>query len=593
MHRPYIFIIFIFFIIGARYAAAPIPQEKPSASQTQINKTASEEIKERYRPQLHFQLAKSDKPLNNREIELYRDIIELQKKADWEQADILIKKIDNPVLMGYVNSQRLLHNDYKPSKDDFTKWMTFYADHPQAASISKKTPDMQSQYESRITGTMADLRYFAKGSKYISENYKSGERYELNLVKDELQKYLARGAVTAALNFFNKHRVQSYIDPIDKSQILAEIAAYYLYLGKREDARRTAFKAVQSSDQAPLAGWVMGLTEWMNGNMVDATRFFTMASKAPYASPWMTSAAAYWGARAATRAKLFSDVSPLLARAVRNQRTFYGLIATKAMGYGYDFNWTMPEYTSANRDVLMAYDAGARAIALSQIGDMGSAEDELFALPVKNNPELSLAAIAFANHHNLAGYAMRFSLATPNPTGDYYDGGLYPISSWTEGNKDADIAMLNAFIRQESRFRTKAKSSSGALGLMQVMPDTAAYITEDDGYKNSSGQRLLNTPEINVQIGTDYLNHLLKLDVVDGDLFGLAIAYNAGPGKLARWKKDLKVKDPLLFIELIPSSETRAFVERIATNYWIYQMQMGIEPATLMAVAQGDWPVLE
>jgi len=62
---------------------------------------------------------------------------------------------------------------------------------------------------------------------------------------------------------------------------------------------------------------------------------------------------------------------------------------------------------------------------------------------------------------------------------------------------------------------------------------------------------------------------------------------------LRKWKNDLKIDDPLLFIELIPASETRAFVERVLTNYWAYQMQMGIEPKTLMAVAQGNWPKLD
>ena len=76
-------------------------------------------------------------------------------------------------------------------------------------------------------------------------------------------------------------------------------------------------------------------------------------------------------------------------------------------------------------------------------------------------------------------------------------------------------------------------------------------------------------------------------------MFSLAIAYNAGPGKLSRWKKEIAIKDPLLFIELIPSSETRAFVERVLTNYWIYQMQMGIEPTTLLKVAEGHWPVAD
>ncbi len=545
-------IIALIIMMATPSLANPLPIKKPieTVNEKPVTYVAPPTLKRDY-----------TKPLNRREIQLYRDIFDLQHQKKWDDAKILIDKIDNPVLIDYV--------------------------------LARQNQTPRPKRQSQIQGTLADLRYFARGSKYISENYKSGQRYELNLVKKEVTKYLDRSAVSSALSFFNNHRVQSYIDPIDKSQILAEIASHYLYLKKYKKARSTALRAIKSSDQAPLAGWVMGLSAWMNGDMVEATKYFTLAANAPYASPWMTSAASYWGARAAMRAKLFPQVSPLLAKAAKKQRTFYGLIATLALGYGYDFNWTMPEFTAVHKDMLMSHATGARAVALMAIGQINLAEAELFSLPVKKNPKMAEAAIAFANHHNLAGYAMRFSSALPNPAGGYYDAGLFPISTWTKNVKGADTAMLNAFIRQESRFHVGAQNATGATGLMQIMPNTAAFVTNDSIYKTTTGRRLLSNPKNNVEIGSGYLNHLLELEAVNNDLFGLAIAYNAGPGNLRKWKNDLKIDDPLLFIELIPSSETRAFVERVLTNYWIYQMQLGIEPKTLMDVAQGDWPKLD
>ncbi len=414
----------------------------------------------------------------------------------------MINKIDHPILIDFVYAQKL------------------------------GTP--LPQKSSQIQGTLSELRYFSKGSKYISEKYNSGQRYELRLVRQEVTRYLDRSAVSAALSYFNNHRVQSYIDPIDKSQILADMASRYLYLKRPERAYKTAMKAFKASDQAPLAGWVLGLSAWMNGDMVEATKYFTAAANAPYASPWMTAAASYWGARAATRAKLFKEVSPLLAKAVRNQRTFYGLIATKALGYGYDFNWTMPDYTSQHRDRLYSHPVGAQVVALTKIGQLQSAEELLFTLPVKTNPQMAEAAIAFAHHNNLAGYAMRHSLAIENRAGGFYDAGLFPISSWT--NRVQNKALANAFIRQESRFRINAKNGTGATGLMQIMPNTAAFITNDGRYKAKDGQARLLNPRTNVKIGAQYLDHLLGLEAVNEDLFGLAIAYNAGPGKIRRWK---------------------------------------------------------
>ena len=70
------------------------------------------------------------------------------------------------------------------------------------------------------------------------------------------------------------------------------------------------------------------------------------------------------------------------------------------------------------------------------------------------------------------------------------------------------------------------------------------------------------------------------------------MAYNAGPGKLARWEKTVNYdNDPLLFIESIPVAETRIFVERVLTNYWIYRLKYHQNTDSLEDVASGTWPV--
>jgi len=69
------------------------------------------------------------------------------------------------------------------------------------------------------------------------------------------------------------------------------------------------------------------------------------------------------------------------------------------------------------------------------------------------------------------------------------------------------------------------------------------------------------------------------------------IAWNAGPGNLMKWQKRLSdVDDPLLFIESIPAYETRAFVERVMTNFWIYRIRLGEELTSLEDVASGRRP---
>ena len=590
-HKFYALLAFLllFLAVPITVWAQPFPVQKPAflqeaSPQPLLQKTDTSNITK----------TPSGKPLNNRDIALYKEIYRLQELAQWDKANAIIPKIDNGILMGHVTAQRYLHTKYKPSASELQRWLSLYSELPQSVAIAKLTGQIKSRYKKRVIGTIEELRYFSRGSKYFSTKYKNSQRKEVSFVKREIAKNLNRGAATIALNHLENHPINRYIDPIDKSQILADIASVYLYLGHTSKARRTALKAVKLSTQTPVAPWIMGLTAWMNQDFKDAAKYFTLAANAQYASPWMTSAAAYWGARASTRAGLYKDVSGLLTKAVRNQRTFYGLIATKALGYGFDFNWTMPQMSPKTLNILQQYPASARAVALAQIGQLRLAEAELHSLNVKKNDQLAEATIALANHYNLAGFAMRFSLATPNPAGGYYDAGLFPVSSWTKTiSKTADTPLLNAFIRQESRFNINARNATGATGLMQIMPNTAAFITDNNQYKTSEGQKLLSNPATNIKIGQDYLDHLLDLKVVNNDLFHLAVAYNAGPGKLGRWKRELKVTDPLLFIELIPSSETRAFVERVATNYWIYQMQMSIDTPTLDAVAAGRWPQME
>ena len=71
----------------------------------------------------------------------------------------------------------------------------------------------------------------------------------------------------------------------------------------------------------------------------------------------------------------------------------------------------------------------------------------------------------------------------------------------------------------------------------------------------------------------------------------MAAAYNGGPGNLAKWQNHVGADiDPLLFIESLPSRETRLFIERVLANFWIYRQRLGQETPSLDQVAAGTWP---
>ena len=128
------------------------------------------------------------------------------------------------------------------------------------------------------------------------------------------------------------------------------------------------------------------------------------------------------------------------------------------------------------------------------------------------------------------------------------------------------------------------------MGLMQIMPRTASFIAGDRKFR-SSKKSLLFSPETNMQLGQRYIEVLLNDPQINGNLFLMAAAWNGGPGNLRKWLKKINyLKDPLFFIESIPSQETRHFIERVITNLWIYRDRLNQRKISLEEVATGKWP---
>jgi soluble lytic murein transglycosylase-like protein len=165
---------------------------------------------------------------------------------------------------------------------------------------------------------------------------------------------------------------------------------------------------------------------------------------------------------------------------------------------------------------------------------------------------------------------------------------IKPSDGW-----QVDPAIVHAIARQESKFEMRVVSSSDARGLMQVLPSTAAGTMKDTTLDNPGAKAKLFDPAFNLSVGQRYVKKMFEFGTPDGNLFHLVAAYNGGPGNLQKWLKEVEHRgDPLLFIESIPSRETRGYVERVVANYWIYQDRLGEAKTTLDQVARGEWPVM-
>jgi soluble lytic murein transglycosylase-like protein len=125
---------------------------------------------------------------------------------------------------------------------------------------------------------------------------------------------------------------------------------------------------------------------------------------------------------------------------------------------------------------------------------------------------------------------------------------------------------------------------------MQIMPATASYVTGDASLRGAGMQRL-HDPSFSLEVGQRYVAYLARHDQVEGDLIRVLAAYNNGPGNLARWLPAARHRtDPFLFIESIPVTETRSFVQRVLAYSWIYAARLGLPAPSLDALAAGQFP---
>jgi len=149
----------------------------------------------------------------------------------------------------------------------------------------------------------------------------------------------------------------------------------------------------------------------------------------------------------------------------------------------------------------------------------------------------------------------------------------YPLAWWSLVQEAAatysiDPFLVLAVMREESNFSPTAVSSSGARGLMQLLPSTAKWILESK-LNQPFHEDDLDDPEVNISLGTWYLRHLLEQ--VDFDLAKAAAAYNGGPGNLQRWIAASPVTHPVDLPAVLASSETREYLTKVLNSWLAYR----------------------
>jgi len=547
--------------------------------------------------------------LGKADVRRYRRIFDLGEAGRWERVDALIDKLDNEILVGHALAQRYLHpTEYWTPFREAKAWMAEYHDLPYAPRLyrlaQQRRPEDAHGRVHRPSYARRDhaMAGGGRGRNRVGSIETLSTRASTARARGILRQVrynVLRTRLTITENYLNRDDIAADLRPVEQDRGRAMVAAGWYYYGDDAEAAELAdAAAARSGAQVPMAHWIAGLAAWRRGEIAEAVPHFTALARHDGVARGAAAAGAYWTARAKLRLHEPAAMSRWLRTAAEHPRTFYGMLAAEALGVRWPLGFDAAEPDAADAESLRhlaGIPAGRRALALLQVGERARARRELLGIDGWDDPERvgtllmaaergGMAALAYRLGSRLAGAAdARLAPAEVNAA-------LYPLPPWRPATGfRMDRALLYALMRRESRFRPEAQSGAGARGLMQLMPATASYMARRENFKYS--RRALFRPELNLDLAQRYLRYLLQTKQVQGDLVRLVAAYNAGPGNLAHWLADTAHHgDPLLFIESMPSRETRLFVERILTNLWVYRERLGQDAPSRAALASGSWP---
>ncbi len=354
-----------------------------------------------------------------------------------------------------------------------------------------------------------------------------------------------------------------------------------------------------SADAVPGASnartlWRTGLAAWRAGDIALAADRFTHLADDQQLDGETLARAAFWAARANLRARQPQQVARLLRLAAQGSDEFYGLLAQRTLDERIDLRRHEDELEGSMLDLLIRYPGARRAIALGQVGERDLAEAEIRRLADGAQPDLVQAVVTLAATLELPSAQIE-PVTQPRRDDGRRDGDGYPVPRWQPaGGYRLEPSLVHAVIRAESGFNAGARSPKGALGLMQVMPDTARHVAKLTRLAYLGEGWLLHPPN-NMAVGQAWLEQLAATKTVDRNLIHLVTAYNAGEGRLIGWlAKELHDvgDDPLLFVESVPIAETRGYIKKVLGNLWTYQSRLGEPSPSLQALAENRWPVV-
>ena len=536
--------------------------------------------------------------IDKSDVRNYKYAFSALEQNDFEEADNYLQKIDSNIIMGHVLAQKYLSPKYKTKYAELKEWLEEYNDLPMAGKIYKLAVKKGGAKGLVKPKKQREAAYISGWKNEDIDHLNASDKKYIRQQVVKFRKNLNKGKTKIARQVLEQKRFRMKAPNKYWDDMAATLSMKYLVDNYLQLAFKWSSKAAARGTSG-MGAWVAGLSSWQQKKYKTAAKYFDKLASSSNPDEWLVSAGGYWGYRAYEKLKNSVKAKQMLQKAAKYKHTFYGILAAYQLGEPMDYNWDAVTYLN-NFDSydyvyeLLASPSIRRAVILLHAEQLDLAEQELRFGYNDMTDKQKEATIYIANQfgmHALAIYACNQSKNIEDNIS--YDGVAYPIPEFLPiSGWKVDKALVLALVRQESSFRPEAQSPAGARGLMQLMPNTAYHITKDVSVKKN--KNVLLDAEYNLELGQKYVNYLMEKSFIDGNLFYMMTAYNAGPGNLVKWKKQARYQDdPLTFIEVIPSAETRIYIERVMANYWIYNFRFGLSNPTIRQLAEGKWPTLD
>ncbi len=293
-------------------------------------------------------------------------------------------------------------------------------------------------------------------------------------------------------------------------------------------------------------------------------------------NPTAIARAGYWQGRALEELGRTQEARAAYQSAAEQSTSYYGQLSRARLGLPQIALNAVPERSSRGsqyevvRAVQLLYELDERALAVPMLADMGERADDPNALS-------ALAEVAGRNGDARCMMLVGKAALNRGYPFDYY---AYPVSgipSFQQIGPEVEKSVVYAIARQESQFDQSVVSPAKAMGILQVTPEAGKYVTRKYGATYDQ-RRLLTDASYNATLGAAELGGLLQ--DYRGSYIMTFAGYNAGRGRVKEWierygdPRDPSV-DPIDWVERIPFSETRNYVQRVMENLQVYRSRFG------------------